>query len=169
MRFHPFDSLFSFLPLLFFHLRCLFVVTVFTVSCSLSPSSPLLIDLLPKDFFPAKKPFSFDFSKFSIILSFIYCVCFFFFDCVGVVCLERKWTYQCPNFGLFGFPARSFCLFGLNVLVSKSRAFYASYLLLCHHCICVVVLRLCYHCNGAMCAIFRLSSMKELLLQVSIA
>ena len=48
---------------------------------------------------------------------------FILFYCVDVVCLERKWTYQCPNLGLFGFPAHFFYLFGVDVLVSRSMDF----------------------------------------------
>ena len=105
------------------HLRCSFTVTVFTISCFLLTSLSLTTGLLLEDLFLVREHFGFDFGKFFVISSFFCCVCFFFSNCVGVVYLERKWTHQCPDLGLFGFPARFFYLFGVYVLVFKSRAF----------------------------------------------
>ena len=58
--------------------------------------------------------------KFSTISLILCWACFCFFDCVGVVCLERKWTYQCLDFGRFRFLV---CFYVIIVFVLLSHAF----------------------------------------------
>ena len=138
---------------------------MFIVSCFFSSSLPPTTCLLLEDLLPVRKRFSFDFGKFSVICSLICCVCFLFSDCVGVVCLERKLTYQYLDLLPFGFNTHS-CLFGVDVLVSRSRAFQTSCLLLHRHYIYVVILCFCCRRDGAICVILHLSLMNKLVLQV---
>ena len=119
--FHPFGSPFGFLLLSVLSLCCFFSITVLTTGCSPLPLSLSTSGLLPEDLIPTKKRFSFDFGRFFAIGLFFCCIFFCFSDYVDVAFLEKKWTYQCLDLGSFGFLARFFCLFGVDVLVFRSR------------------------------------------------
>ena len=140
--------------LVFSCMHCFFIVTMLTTSCSHLPSLSLPISLLSKDLLSTRECFSLDFGKFSTICLFICSVCYCFSNCVGLVCLERKWTYRCPDFGLFSLSDHSCCFLGqdMDVLMPRFSVFRSPCSLLCHHCICVVVSR------------FLLSSVTELVL-----
>ena len=142
--------------LVFFRLRCSFTITMLTTSCSHLPLSSSITGLLPDDLFSARECFILNFDKFSTAHLFLCCACYYLSDCVGLVCLERKWTHRCPYFGLFSLPAHSCCLFGeeMDVLMSKFRVFRSPCSFLCRPCICVVV------------SCFSLSSANKLVLQV---
>ena len=144
--------LLAFSCLVFSCLRCSFAITMLTANCFLLLSSPSMTGLLPKDFLPARKCFSFDFDKFSTIYSFLCCVCSYFSNCVGSICLERKWTYQCLDLGPFGFP---WCLdLGLFRL------------LVCFYIVIVFMLLSHAFAVVAMVRILHFSLVKELVLQV---
>ena len=113
---------------------------MFTTNCSHLLSSPSTTSLLSNDLFFTREHFNLDFGMFSTTHSFLCCACCCFSDCVGFICLKRKWTYWCPNFGFFSLLSHSYCLFGeeMDVLMSKFRVFWSSYLLLCRYCIYVI-------------------------------
>lgn len=120
--------------------HCSFVVTVFSIDYSFFLSPSLTTSLPSKDLFLTKERFSLDFTKFSISRSFFRCACHCFLDCVVLVCLERKWTYQCSDSSFFVFLVVPIAFLGeeIGVLMSRSKDFLSPYLLLCRHCVYVV-------------------------------
>ena len=99
-----------------------------------------MTSLPSKDLFFARERFSLGFSKFSISRSFFRYACHCFIDYVVLVCLERKWTYQCPDSRFFISLTVPIACLGekMGVLMSRSRVFLSPYLLLCRHCVYVV-------------------------------